>query len=336
MYVWGMFYHLNANTVKYLLTFIIGFICLGAVAQRVPKVLHTLDGGNGIFTLDDKKILTANDAGLRYYDLNGEKIAFAKHSDMIITSSSFTADGKYLAVEALENGVFLKDATLKDIDHFMGTGYSFSRDGNKLASADDTSYFIYDRLQKKRNWFKSKHIQEYQAIYHPTQDLILIGTTDNIGIFDLRGNLIKKLNIFEEKLQEYSIEVKSFDVSSDGKYLLVHNENKFSLFTLEGAKLFTVTFPVGRGFENKFNSVAFTRDAKKIIATSNHVVYLYDLEGHKLDQFSLLLGQDASFYMAMLSNDGTLLLACTDERTLLCQVPTGQPKKTQSGAKKVR
>ncbi|OLS25874.1 MAG: hypothetical protein HeimC3_11480 [Candidatus Heimdallarchaeota archaeon LC_3] len=290
------------------------------------KTRHSAGINTIKFLQDDNRFVTgSSDDTIRIFNIDGEELAFfeghlAPINDIEIhPSQSYIAsvsDDKTLRIwniEALKEEYCFLEST-KALNAVI-----FSKDGSKLiAGGKDKKLRVYSFESKKLLY----EIDLYSIISlanHPTEDIVIVGTTSKISIIDL------KLGVKILDIPAHTLPVQGIDISErspKGKYFMISCsidetvklwdlENYQELFNFKphGIAVFCIKFRPGKK-NNYFATGSYDRSIAIFQLINPKAVKRF--RGPILSIKSIAWSNDGS-KLAYVSADGTVRIVLVDE-----------------------
>ena len=205
----------------------------------------------------------------------------------------------------------------------QGGGMSFSADGNHLVYSISSLVHWFDR-QKDKHWsidlktIDKEMNQAGQVSINRDGSRTIVGDLvdaypDNIYkflIFDLNGNVVKKMKIQDNNLNQLAI-------SNDGSYIAIAFNKKIYFTDTDGNVLWTYDAgPWGR-----IKEITISDNSENIIAGDGEGnVYYFENTGRLLWKKNIGL----SVYDVSVSDDGTVIIACDGYTRIVMLTSTGE------------
>lgn len=264
------------------------------MAQRVPKLLLKVEGSPSALSVNEDRIYSYVDdynyPVFRGYDLTGKKVAMQRTTrtqSYVNKTPVPSPDGR--CVGFFDGNISDYNLVIKRYVRDEGV-FSFNKNGDTVVFSDGYQLRILATNDTTRNSFHDEDQYFYvsdvtSAKFSPVENIIFLGKGDSIRIVNCRNHWIKSFHIYHEKLQEYDIKIKDFDISPDGKRILV-NEGYLTLWDLNGNRLLMidpgVKMPIPNNV-NYFDHAVFSPKGDLILAYNETGIYVYDMKGKQVD-----------------------------------------------------
>lgn len=292
----------------------------GELQSIIKGYSETLGGAT--FNPNDNTLVSF-DYNVGIWDLNNYKLQKTIETKSMISSATFSPDGKKIAIGTYDNTILLWDLTLwKTIYILEGhsecvSSVEFSPDGKKLASESwDNMIKLWDvDTGKLLNTFSDFSIGVSAMRFSPDgQNIVVIGDDKIVKTWNVNSGELS--NTIEMNFEGVSYSSKCF--SPDGKTLITADGPcKISLWDVSnGERKNSVHFEgISDDVVYPSNDVVYSPNGKFIACAVSCLIFLWDVEtGELLDTFN---GHIDKINSIAFSTDGKNLVSCGRDKTVI-------------------
>jgi WD40 repeat protein len=275
---------------------------------------------------DNKYIATISDRYVRIWDVHTGKLIHKLEAYVpdewnpggFVTAAQFSPDSKYVVTSSTNDiAIFWDLASGKAIQTFRHNGtissVSFSLDGKYMATGGlDGTTVVWDvRKGSQQQIFKGDIEHQAWAQFSPEgQFLLIFDGYYTIKMWDMVAGKILY------NLPKSTKEFKSTHFSSDGKYMITTDRNKFTLWE-------TATGKLVHAIPSAVDTVVFGPDSQHIATLSRKEVKVWDTQrGNLMHQLtakekeffkSVQFSPDNKYLLTSLDNNVTTIWSATSD-----------------------
>jgi len=265
------------------------------------------------FSPDGTQVITVSDDNtVKLWGLGGNLAAnFNKHTKLV-NSAEFSPDGTKILSASADNTAKLWNRSgklLKNFEHAANVNSAvFSPDGDRILTASyDKTVKLWNLYGSLITNFDQHNDLLHYAIFSPDGKKILTTSHDKTAkIWDLQGQMLLNLDI-------HDLSVNRPVFSPDGKKIIIVSEVA-RLWDLGGKCLAVFKSPGPKSIKKyDVTSALFSPDGKQVLtASNNNKAELWDLQGHRLLEFT---GHKGIVNSAVFSPDGKRILTASVDGT---------------------
>lgn len=243
-------------------------------------------------------VSTSDDNTALVRDIHTREVVKKFTAKNYITSAAFSPDNKWIALAGYDRNLLVFNLVTGDTLHTMqtdptvtgdGIEVQFSPDGKWLAIGEDDRTL---RLVNTDTW-KVAHTLRSDggmcggcatkvAFSSDSRHLALSVKNGRTALYDIKDSVTLTHTFFRNKR-----DIKSIDISKDGKLLLVAKKDSIFLWDIKTKKRLSAISPD----VEKINNVIFDPDNNFLVSGNNNQASVWNQAGKKLGAFSGILEQ---------------------------------------------